>query len=322
MNSVFKKLPFCFALLLLLIGCIKELTPNKNGYVAKPVFWAILNPDSSFKLISGGNRGMADENYVNLYPVTIHLYENGTLLAQLNNLKISSDSQTHFFKVKPGFMKNYTLKILHQGTEMMATVKVPSKMPPPNDVILSPGEHSQLIVTIVDDIALSDAYQFKVRMKRTGILVDTATLDTLQRNYFLIHYYDKFDEPNLSFDYLGLNPPLASDFTFPVNDNLFNGKSKSFIFSIQNPGKNEYLVLREKSSPPVSDKFLVKQQYIEIVCRKLAPEYYKFMASEVKSNAIFGTPYFNPANLYSNIEGGLGLFAAVSERRDTVWIIK
>ena len=73
---------------------------------------------------------------------------------------------------------------------------------------------------------------------------------------------------------------------------------------------------------PVSNKLICNKQYVLIRCRKISPDYYKYIVSESKNSAIFGTPYFNPTNVYCNLFGGLGLMGAMTERTDTVWIRK
>ena len=124
----------------------------------------------------------------------------------------------------------------------------------------------------------------------------------------------------LNYNFLGLNNYGISKLTYPVTDNLFNGKNRTFLFTLQNPVSNIFYIPR--NSILVSDKLICTKQYVLIRCRNISPDYCKFIISENTNSAIFGTPYFNPTNVYSNIIGGLGLIGGMTERTDTVWIRK
>jgi hypothetical protein len=207
--------------------------------------------------------------------------------------------------------------------DISGTILMPNPFSKPDNIKLTQGDNAQLTYTLTDDITFNDAYQFNVEIYHSGLLIDTATNDTINKSYFFSTFYDKFDEPTLDYNFLGLNEILPGQYTFPVGDNLFNGKKKAFLFSLQNPVTDIFYRFRiPVIKGLISDKLICKKQYVLIKCRKISPEYYKFLVSENKNNAIFGTPYFNPTNVYSNINGGLGLMAGVAERTDTVWIRK
>ena len=323
MRSVFKN--FYFPLLLVVItfsNCVKELVPANNGYVPKPVIWAILNLDSTVTIVTSGNKGLYNEDIVNIPVIDMILYKNGIPVDQLFSQSITSDSQSHRFSVKPESNNNYSIKLFTANLEITGSAVMPNPIPPAGDITLGQGENARLSFSITDDLAFNDAYQFSIGIYHYGQLTDTAT-DTIIRDYYHTSPYDKFEEPALNYNFLGLNAVSANSYTFPVSDDLFNGKRKTFLFNIQNPVSNTFFIPRNIiKGPPVSDKLIAKKQYILIRSRKISQEYYKFILSENKNNAIFGTPYFNPINVYSNITGGLGLMAGMAERTDTVWIRK
>ena len=307
-------------LLLILSGCVKELIPETNGYKAKPVVWAILNSDSTVAIITSGNQGLEDNNEVNILNINMFLYENGVKVDSLLAQKITNNSQTHHFKITPINTKTYTLNISNKDMEISGSTFIPSLLPKPFEIKLTQGEIAQLTYTVADNFWSVDAYQFDVEIYHYGMLTDTATDDTLNTSYSFTKPFDKYDEPTLNYNFLGLNNYGISKLTYPVTDNLFNGKNRTFLFTLQNPVSNIFYIPR--NSILVSDKLICTKQYVLIRCRNISPDYCKFIISENTNSAIFGTPYFNPTNVYSNIIGGLGLIGGMTERTDTVWIRK
>lgn len=304
-------------------GCVKELVPEDNGYQPKVVLWAMLSSDSVVKVITSGNRGLSDKDVVNIPAIDMFLYENDIMIDKIYSQSISSDTQSHYFDIKPKSDNTYTIKLFNQSIEITGIVKLPQPLLVPEMIKLSQGENAQLEYTLKDDINFEDAYQFDVIIYQIGTLTDTSDNSVIDINYKIIKKYDRYDEPTLNYNLLGLNNLAITDFTFPVNDNLFNGKKKTFLFTVQNPVTDVFIIPRTiLSGPPVSDQFKCRRMFIVIKCRKITPEYYKFLISENKNSSIFGTPYFNPTNVYTNITGGLGLVSGMDERHDTIWIRK
>lgn len=323
MNFAFNKNSYLIWILLLASGCVRELIPVNNGYKPKPVIWALFNLDSTVSIITSGNTGIDNDNVVNMPNATMYIYENGVKVDSLLSQNITGTHQLHMFKIMPKSFKNYKLVISNKTTSLSGEFQMPNTLLKPLEIKLTQGENAQLTYTLFDDVSFNDAYQFLVEIHHFGLLIDTATTDTINKSYSFINYYTKYDEPSLNTNFLGINPPSPSVFTFPVTDNLFNGKNKSFLFTLQNPVSNIFMRFRTPVvGAPIRDKLICTQQYILIKCRKISPEYYKFINSENKNNDIFGTPYFNPTNVYGNINNGLGLIAGMTERADTVWIRK
>lgn len=323
MNFAFNKNSYLIWILLLASGCVRELIPENNGYKPKPVIWAIFNLDSTVSITTSGNTGIDKNDFVYMPDASMFLYEDGIKVDSLLSQSITGSRQVHSFTIKPKSFKIYNLIITNKTTSLSGQFKMPGTLIKPLEIKLTQGENAQLTYTLFDDVSFNDAYQFMVEIHHIGSLVDTATTDTINKSYSFINYYTKYDEPSINTNFLGINPPSPSTFTFPVTDNLFNGKNKSFLFTLQNPVSNIFMRFRTPVvGSAISDKLICTKQYVLIKCRKISPEYYKFINSENKNNDIFGTPYFNPTNVYSNISGGLGLIAGMTERTDTVWIRK
>lgn len=322
MKFHFKNLStFCF--LLILSGCVKELTIETNGYKPQGVIWAILNIDSTIQFTTSGNRGIEKGDVVNFTNLTMTLFDNGIEVDNLLNQTISNDSQAHVFNVKALRGHTYGLKITNQNLEISSQVQTASYLSQPDAIELTIGENAQLKYTITDDLNYVDAYQLNVESYYAGVLMDSLSNTVINNDFLFIQKYNKYDEPSLNYNLLSFNSQTLENLTFPVSDNTFSGKKKTFLFTLQNPVSDVVFIPKENNpNASVSDMLLCKTRYVVITCRKITPTYYNFYISESKNNAIFGTPYFSPTNVYSNISGGLGLMAGATSRMDTVWIKK
>lgn len=92
-------------MLLIISGCVKELIPETNGYIAKTVVWAILNPDSAIAIITSGNQGLEENDEVNISNIDMFLYEDGVKVDSLLSQKIINTNQIHKFKITPKTQK-------------------------------------------------------------------------------------------------------------------------------------------------------------------------------------------------------------------------
>jgi len=322
MKSVFK---VCIYLLGLfqLTSCVNELIPEKNGYKPSVVIWCILSPDSNITVISSGNRGINPSDVVNISSIDFFLFEDSVKVATLFSQTIKSDQQFHVFNYKPKANKKYALRVFNQTYDISSTVKMVYALPKVDSIEISKGDNAYLRYNLSDQFGEDDAYQFDVNIYNIGNLIDTSTNSIIQTNFAFKKRFDKYDEPSLNYNFPILNPTEQADFTFPVSDDLFDGKKKVFLFIVSNPVSKSILIPRNSlASAAVSDELTANKRFAVIKCRKISPEFYKFYTSENNNNSIFGTPYFNPTNVFTNIQGGLGLMASYAERVDTVWIIK
>lgn len=322
MKSVFK---VCIYVLVLfqLTSCVNELIPEKNGYKPSVVIWCILSPDSNITVISSGNRGIKPSDVVNISSIDFFLFEDSIKVATLFSQTIKSDQQFHVFNYKPKANKKYTLRVFNQTYDISTSVKMISNMTKVDSIEISKGDNAYLRYNLSDQLGEDDAYQFDVNIYNIGNLIDTSTNSILQSNFTFKKRFEKYDEPSLNYNFPILNPTEQADFTFPVSDDLFDGKKKVFLFIVSNPTSKSTFVPRIVSGgPAVSDELIAKKRFAVIKCRKISTEFYQFYISKSNNNSIFGTPYFNPTNVFSNINGGLGLMASYAERLDTVWLMK
>lgn len=305
-------------------GCVKELIPGHNGYKPSVVVWAVLQPDSTIEIITSGNRGIRESDKVSLSSVDFFLFEDSVQVAVLPAQSVTSDPLVHRFNRMAAFNKRYRLELISGDLRIASSVRTVSPLQRPDTIELSKGDNAILKYILEDPEGENNAYQFDVQVVHSGILTDTSTGQVLSGNYRYSERFLRYDEPSLSYTLPFFSVLSPDRYTFPVNDDLFDGKSKSFLFGVANPASRTLFVPHPKQVSPLfnSCRLECKERYILIHCRKISPEHYLFLVSENKNNGIFGTPYFNPGNVYSNIEGGLGLMSSVSERTDTLWVFR
>ena len=311
-------MPVC---LFLAAGCVKELVPEKDGYEPKVAVWAILDPAGNMVVLTAGNRGIQEEDRVNYSDAEFMIFEDSVWKETLSAQIIGTDSLSHTFHFKPQRDRLYQLQIRASGLQINASVKMIPPLVKPDTILLSKGENARLSITLMDESQYRDAYQFNVLICQHGVLTDTSSNAVLDPDFTLVKKYAKYDEPSLVYNLRLFNNALESDYTFPVIDDLFNGKKRSFLFAVENP-VSDVLFIPRADDPGTADKLTCNRRYVLVKSRKICPEYYNFLVSENANGSIFGTPYFNPTNVYSNVEGGLGLIAAKSDRTDTVWVKK
>ena len=304
-------------------SCIKELEIENSGYNKKIVVWAIINIDSNISIDVSGNRGVKPEDTLSTEIADVFLYENNILVKKLINETISGSLKTIDFKVKAANGNNYRIEISNAQLNIFSQIKTSEPLPKP-DITLTKGENAQLKFTIADNATYSEAYRFDLKTYYIGTLYDSLQRKILDSNYVFSRKFDKFDEPSLNYNVITSYQNQLQNYTFPVKDVLFNGKNKTFLFYLSNPVSNNIYVSSGKTlnGQEIRNILICKKRFVLIKCLKISDEYYQFLITESKNNAIFGTSYYNPVNLYSNIIGGLGLMASQCERSDTVWVLK
>lgn len=304
-------------------SCIKELEIERSGYQKKIVLWAILSIDSNINAVISGNRGVKSEDTLTKQAIDILLYENNLLIKTINSAIISSIPDTINFGVKALKGKNYKIIIEHSQYGISSEVATSEVLSSPS-ISLTKGENAQLRYSITDNSNFKEAYRFDLKSYYFGILYDTLLNKVIDSNYFHTKKFDKFDEPSLNYNVINTFQNQLQNYTFPVSDILFNGKSKTFVFYLSNPISNNIFVSSGKTSngKDIRNVLVCKKRFVLIKCLKISDEYYQFLITESKNNAIFGTSYYNPVNLYSNVNGGLGLMATQCEKSDTIWVLK
>ncbi|MCC6720793.1 MAG: DUF4249 family protein [Bacteroidia bacterium] len=308
---------------IVLSSCIKELEISNSGYKGKIVLWSILNIDSSIKATIAVNKGVKPSDTLSGIIANILLYKEENLIKKLNSVNISSIPQTFDFNINALPNSTYKIEIVSPEFNILANTQTYIKTKEPT-IELSKGESAQLKYSIEDNLNNFDAYRFDLKIYNYGILYDSLFDKVIDSNYLYIKKFDKFDEPSLNYNLITSYQNGQQNYTFPVNDVLFNGKLKTFIFFIANSVSSNIFIPsgKTKNDNIIRNILVCNKRFAVINCIKISEDYYKFFSTENKNNAIFGTSYYNPINLFSNVQGGLGLMASQYHRTDTIWVIK
>lgn len=308
---------------IVLSSCVKELEIINSGYKGKIVLWSMLNIDSTIKVTVSVNKGVKLNDTLPILIADVLLYKEENLIKKLNSVNITTLPQTLDFNVKSLQNSKYKIEVICPWYNIFASTKTNEKTKKPT-IELSKGESAQLKYSIEDNPDNFDAYRFDLKIYNYGILYDTLFENVIDSNYMYIKKFDKFDEPSLNYNLITSYQNGQQNYTFPVSDLLFNGKPKTFIFFINNPVSSNIFVPsgKTKNDNNIRNILVSNKRFAIISCIKISEDYYKFFSTENKNNAIFGTSYYNPINLFSNVQGGLGLMASQYQRTDTIWVIK
>ncbi|NUM31275.1 MAG: DUF4249 family protein [Bacteroidetes bacterium] len=310
-------------ILITLSSCIKELEIENSTYKQKVVLWAVLDIDSNINLKISGNKGINLNDTLDEKIADISLFEDNVLLKKIWGEKITGTMKIINFNVLAKANKNYMIEVNFADKNIISQITTINKIIKP-ELEFSKGEGAQFKYTITDDPLIKDAYRFDLKKYYIGVLYDSMLNKVIDSNYTFIKKYDKFDEPSINYNFISFYENNIQHYTFPVSDQLFSGKSKSFLFLLSNPISNTIFVPSGTyaNGQPIRNVLVCKKRYAVVKCLKISNEYYQFLITENKNNAILGTSYYNPVNLYSNINGGLGLMCSQSQRTDTVWVLK
>jgi len=148
--------------------------------------------------------------------------------------------------------------------------------------------------------------------------------DLTQLNYYEIDIYIKyFDNYDQKYHIIGVGP-LKNENQIINNENIIDYHPSTIVFS------NELFTSTQQKIDIVIRSFILDNiQYHQnskliIILRKTSKEYYLYQKSYTlheffqTSDEIWGSPA--PVELYSNVQGGLGIFAGYSQVMDSIAI--
>jgi hypothetical protein len=229
---------------------------------------------------------------------TVKLYEDGIFIESL------LPTQGHFFdngfESKQNFPKpdhTYTIEVTTQDYAMVTSSYVqPSlvhptgfeykKLGPLADSEIPPmdgGENVSLRVSFLDPPG-DDYYEIVVK-----IAWDTSSYHQTAGSLYL----DMIDPP-----YRKLEHRYSGTPGFILSDERFDGQEASFLF------KSEYYFHRDFRTGEVEKT--PKYYWVEV--RHPSREYYEYAVTHLLQINTYGDPYAQPTKVFTNIEGGLGLF--------------
>ncbi len=283
----------------LLIGCEKELDYQLTNQIPQVVMYAFPMPDSTLKLHAGYTTNILSTNHFDKifglrHTVNINgeekatgLYTAGkTWLSITNVIGESNDVYSVSYELKDG-------TIISGSTYIPEPIKIIGI-----DTISIPytnteGKEEQMLrcsIELRDPTGIKNYYQIRVDYEETS-------LTDPQSNYTETITFIKEDKVFLIRDDESV---LLTDLDFQgtFTDHLFNGKS----YKVK-------LLVPEKQTNKILPDVKVK---LNIHLYTLTPEYYKFLRSTIEEEAFRDYPIFEPVNLFTNINNGIGVVAGLS----------
>lgn len=291
---------FLFIALIIFSSCEKTVTINIPEKAPRLVVNAILNKNQVIELTVGKSRHILESNNTS---IETYVVKNAVAVIFENNIPIdtlvyqavdytyrSSGNKT----IREGY--NYTVKVTAPGfTVVEATTIVPSQS------------------EIADVKRVKDA-----RVNSFGDQMDEITVtlnDPAETNFYLLQFmYPDFgggrEHPIIcvsttdkDLEQIGENAdPLSTDNCYDggnliMRDNNFNGRQKQLRFHI------ESTQLQERQGPGGQ----VKKPYLKL--SRITEDYFKYIKSyDVYYNSS-DNPFAEPANVFSNVQNGYGIFS-------------
>lgn len=200
---------------------------------------------------------------------------------------------TYRGKLKPEILKNYKVKVDVEGfTSAESIERIPesvslTKVEVDEDALQSMEAPVPVKIYFTDPQAIINFYQLTVVEKRYQINYTTGDTIWYSNPVTMV-----FEDPALMDEEEYTNELLLSD-------RLFNGKDHSISFKIQ---------------PYFSDA-----QIISICFSSISESYYEYQTTSSLQRDVSGDPFAQPVQVFTNIQNGLGVFAAYNQDE---WKIK
>ncbi|MBI5540272.1 MAG: DUF4249 domain-containing protein [Bacteroidia bacterium] len=288
MKSITTYLIFA-SLLLIFISCKKYIDMKIPDKGRKPVINCLFSADSTFKVQVFQSHFILDDaepQEINNAIVTIS--ENETII---DTLVYSSHGYYSSNSLIPSIGKNYKISASFNDKTANSSATIPNPVSIIN--IDTTSYHSQN----------GNYFRFNLQIN------DPAD----ETNYYLIKieksFFDYYSGNTVQNIYLNYSDDPSLDATwqgsFVVNDNLFNGKTKTFpldidIFNLYNYNDSASM--------------------FNISLYSISKDYYLY-AKTVESQTNSGnSPFSEPVMVYNNIENGYGIFAGASLSRQSMAI--
>ena len=296
-----------FAVLFLVIlttSCTKvrdDLLPVSNS---KLYCQSILSPDSVIQVYVGRTTGILSKEPSIINNATVVLYINSAVSDTLTN----ENNGSYVSKVLPTIGDSYTIVVIKDDT-LTGSTSVPASVQliepkfefPTGYDAINQQYFGELTFTIDDDPDVDNFYEVIIFTKAYSDFTNTYYYFYVNDPYYVVTP-DKIVQNEGDWDYFPT--------TIFFSDKLFNGKKQQFEFSIAGVSL---------SPDGIWNSNLVEDGYI--LLRSISREYYlyrKYYTSHAYNANIHSDGIRNllftgePLDMYTNIEGGLGVVAAFS----------
>ncbi len=291
-------------LILLFLGCEAIVEVDPPEYASEPVVTSFFSPDSTWSVTMHRSLGITDKRdvtreYISDASVTIM---NGPNMADILNYA----GHGRYISSTGGFPRDgisYTLRVDFPGrTSIQATSAAPSP------VIISDYSIEPLPPSPEPNPSSRTAYQLKIVFSDTPG-VNFYRIGVYRRVRSRIFGSDETDSLYTLINFESFSPGWSCDYStdvvdidpidgviknifcdeFIVTDRLFDGKDYSWsgtTYELNESGRNE----------------------LRLIISSLSEDYYKYLQSLERN--VFHDPLLEqPSPVYSNVNGGLGVFA-------------
>ena len=232
----------------------------------------------------------------------------------LNTNPVGSQEYDYFYRTlntKPSAGKTYTINVSVPGFEPVnATYTMPAPVVITNVVV----ERNARTVNNIDYTRISFVIQDVAAQKNYYALkVDTKAIDTVTNQELGRYFYDYFTRDlsvreNYQTDpiggtdetVLGIRYYNAALFT----DSKFDGKNKTIEFFMETESFD-----RNNTGSGIP----TEQKVVELVVDGYSIESYRYILQIEKQAQVSGSPFADPVQITTNINGGLGIFAGKSK---------
>lgn len=301
---MYKLLISIILLSILTTSCTKELDELLPESNSKLYCQSILNPDSAIRVYVGRTTGILSKEPSFINDATVVLYINSAISDTMTN----ENNGSYVSKVLPTIGDSYTIAIIN-GDTLTGSTTVPAsaqlfepkmEFPTGYDAV-NQQYFGELTFTIDDDPGIENYYEVIIYTKEYSDLSKTYSYNYLNDpNYILVP--DKIVQNEGDWDYF----PTTVFFS----DKLFNGKKQPFAFAIARGNRT-----------PDGNWFSPLEEYGYVLLRSVSEEYYMYRKyytrhaynAGINSDGIENLLFTGePLDMYTNVDGGLGVVAAYS----------
>lgn len=299
-----KKLLFTIAFAMVAFtGCEKAVDVDVPFESPKLVLNGFMNPDSSFSVHVSKSQFVLDEAELkNIPDATVRIYEGDRLLGEMVH---QADGFYKLTDIFPESGKTYTIQGEKAG---FAAVNAKEK-------VLSPVTLSDLKS---DTIRMGEYGEIKVGHEFT--LHDPAD----EKNYYLIGLMEKGLRKNYYGPYNGTDEPewewqpyshqLRTDSADPLLEDFCVGYSGCGLLLTDDfiDGKTHRLKLISTTFNYQPDEEYQKDVSFVMTVYQIPESYYRYFKTLEQNENVRDNPFAEPAKVYSNIEGGYGIWSSLT----------
>lgn len=306
MKTNFNRLLLIIIILLFGYSCSKKVDIDLPDDNPKLVVGSFFTKDSVFKVLVSHTLPITQNGYPIIDNAQVELYKNNQFIENLyyeNNFYKSYSSATE--------NERYQIKIKAKGYKK---VSAESKIPVGNPVLLNKNFYLNYAFYTYDDGTVFPISKLEC----------TIADDLTQLNYYEISIYIKyFDSYDQKYRIIGV-AFRKNENQIINNENIIDYYPSSIVFSNELFTSNQQKIDMDFRSFVLDNIQYHQNSKLIIILRKISKEYYLYQKSYTlhrffqSSDEIWGSPA--PVKLYSNVQGGLGIFAGYSQVIDSIAI--